>query len=113
RRHVSADRHAAAPRRRAAQLPADGPIAGARDGRGGPVTLGRAHSLLRHVDRVRGPDGDLRPYGSGAARRDGHVCRGLKTRFPAILVALVTLALAAALRQRLDGYPRQAQWEIT
>src|SRR5258708_29307521 len=30
-RHVSADRHAAAPRRRAAQLPIDGVVAGSRD----------------------------------------------------------------------------------
>src|ERR1700722_9387426 len=37
RRHVSADRHAAAPRRRAAQLPADDVDTGSGDGRGGPV----------------------------------------------------------------------------
>jgi hypothetical protein len=67
----------AAPRRRAAQLPADGVVAGSRDGRGGPVTLGRAHPLLRHVDRVRGPHGELRPYGPRPARRDGHVRRRL------------------------------------
>src|SRR3954451_9235570 len=48
-----------------------------RDGRGGPVTLGRAHPLLRHVDRVRGPRGGLRPYGPRPARRDGHVRRRL------------------------------------
>ena len=30
-------------------------VAGSRDGRGGLVTLGRAHPLLRHVDRVRTP----------------------------------------------------------
>src|ERR1700719_4228751 len=35
RRDVSADRHAAAARRRAAQLPADGVVAGSRDSRGG------------------------------------------------------------------------------
>jgi hypothetical protein len=79
RRHVSADRHATAPRRRAAQLPADGVVAGSRDGRGGPVTLGRTHPLLRHVDRVRGPHGELRPYGPRPARRDGHVRRWLVT----------------------------------
>ena len=33
RRHVSADRHAAAPRRRAAQLHTDGVVAGSRDSR--------------------------------------------------------------------------------
>ena len=77
RRHVSADRHAAAPRRRAAQLPADGVVGVSQDRRGGPVTPGRAHPLLRHVDRVRGRHGGLRPYGPGAARRDGHVRRGL------------------------------------
>src|SRR4051794_31579971 len=32
RRHISADRHAAAPRRSAAQLHADGVVAGSRDG---------------------------------------------------------------------------------
>src|SRR5262249_16871681 len=41
RRHVSADRHAAAARRRAAQLPADGVVAGSQDRRAGPVTAGR------------------------------------------------------------------------
>ena len=39
-RDVSADRHASTPRRRAAQLPADGVVAGSRDGRGDPVTPG-------------------------------------------------------------------------
>src|SRR5215831_3294390 len=53
RRHVSADRHAAAPRRRAAQLPADGMVAGSRDSRGGPVTSRRPYPLLRYVNRVR------------------------------------------------------------
>ena len=43
-----------------------------RDGRGGPVTLGRAHPLLRHVDRVRGPHGELCPYGPRRAQRDRH-----------------------------------------
>src|ERR1700754_3596219 len=46
----------------AAQLPADGLVAGSRDGRGGPVTPGRADALLRHVDRARGPQGELHPY---------------------------------------------------
>ena len=82
-RHVSADRHAAAPRRRAAQLPADGVVAGSRDGRGGLVTPGRAHPLLRHVDPVRGPHGDLRPYRPRPARRDGEIRRQPETRFPA------------------------------
>ncbi|MDH6231740.1 nitroreductase [Mesorhizobium soli] len=77
RRHVSADNHAAAPRRRAAQLPADGVVAGSRDCRGGPVALGPAHPLLRHVDRVRGPHGELRPYGPRPAPGDGHVRRRL------------------------------------
>ena len=63
RRHVSTDRHAAAPRRRAAQLPADGMVAGSRDSRGGSVTSGWAHPLLRHVDPVRGPRGELHPSG--------------------------------------------------
>src|SRR5882724_10706202 len=75
--HVSADRHAAAPRRRTAQLPTDGVVAGSRDSRGDPVTLGRAHPLLRHVDRVRGPHGALSPYGPCPARRDGRVRRRL------------------------------------
>jgi nitroreductase len=57
RRRVSADRHAAAPRRRAAQLPADGVVGVSQDRRGGPVTPGRTHPLLRHVDRVRGRHG--------------------------------------------------------
>src|ERR1700745_3413034 len=81
-RHVSADRHAAAPRRRAAQLPTDGVVAGPRDSRGDPVTLGRARALLRHVDRVRGPHGELRPNRPPPARRDGHVRRRLVARFP-------------------------------
>jgi hypothetical protein len=38
--------------------------------------------LLRHVDRVRGPHGELRPHGPRPARRDGHVRRRLVTRFP-------------------------------
>jgi len=38
RRNVSADRHAAAARRRAAQLPADGVVAGSQDRRTDPVT---------------------------------------------------------------------------
>ena len=38
RRHVSADHNAAPPRRRAAQLPADGVVGVAQDRRGGPVT---------------------------------------------------------------------------
>ena len=37
---VSADRHAAAPRRRAAQLPPDGVVGVSQDRRGGPVTPG-------------------------------------------------------------------------
>jgi len=52
-------------------------VAGSRDGRGGPVTLGRAHPLLRHLDRVRGPHGELRQYRPRPARRDGHVRRRL------------------------------------
>ncbi len=71
-RDVSTDRHAAAPRRRAAQLPADGVVAGSQDRRGDRVTPGRAHAVLRHVDRVRGRHGGLHPYRPGAARRDGH-----------------------------------------
>jgi hypothetical protein len=62
RRHVFADHHAA-PRRRAAQLPADGVVAGSRDSRGGPVTSRRPYPLLRYVNRVRRSHGDLRPYG--------------------------------------------------
>ena len=80
RRHVSADRHAAAPRRRATQLPADGVVGVPQDRCGDSVTPGRAHPLLWHVDRVRGRHGGLRPYGPGAARRDGHVRRGSSGR---------------------------------
>jgi nitroreductase len=40
---------------------ADGVVAGPRDSRGGPVTPGRGHPFLRHVDRVRGPHGELHP----------------------------------------------------
>lgn len=76
RRHVSADRHAVAARRRAAQLPADVVVGVSQDRRGDPVAAGRAHPLLWHVDRVRGRHSGLRPYGPGAARRDGHVRRG-------------------------------------
>jgi nitroreductase len=61
--HVFADHHAAAPRRRTAQLPADGVVAGSRDSRGGPVTSRRPYPLLRYVNRVRRSHGDLRPYG--------------------------------------------------
>jgi len=60
-RHASADRHAVAARRRVAQLPADGVVAGSQDRRGHRVTPGRAHALLWHVDRVRGRHGRLRP----------------------------------------------------
>ena len=38
--------------------------------------------LLRHVDRVRGPHGDFRPYGPCPPRRDSHVRRRLVTRCP-------------------------------
>jgi nitroreductase len=64
-------------------LPADGVVASSRDGRGGPVTSGRADPLLRHVDRARGPQGELHPYGPRPARRDGHVRRRLVVCFPA------------------------------
>src|SRR5262245_6318404 len=74
---VSTDRHAAAARRGAAQLPADGVVAGSQDRRGDRFPPGGTHPLLWHVDRVRGRHGALRPYGPGAARRDGHVRPGL------------------------------------
>ena len=48
---------------------------GSQDRRGRLVTPGRAHALLRHVDRLRGRHGGLHPYGPGADRRDGHVRR--------------------------------------
>src|SRR5215467_14445195 len=73
RRHVPTDGHAAASRRRAAQLPADGVVGISQDGREGAVAPEGTHPLLRHVDRVRGRDGRSPPYGPGAARRDGHV----------------------------------------
>ena len=69
--------------RRAAQLPADGVVAGSRDGHGGPFTTGRAHPLLRHVDRARGPQGGRPSYGPRPARRDGDVRRRLVARHPA------------------------------
>jgi nitroreductase len=69
RRHVSADRHAAVSGRRAVQLPAEVP----HDCRGGPVTAGRGHSLLRHVEGVRRRQGGLHPHGPVDARRDSHV----------------------------------------
>src|SRR5262249_2900256 len=72
-----ADRHAAAARRGLAQLPADGVVAGSQDRCGDRVTPGGASPFLRHVDRVRGRNGALYPYGPGAARRDGHVRPGL------------------------------------
>src|SRR5262245_16622421 len=78
--HVSADCNAAAPRRKATQLPADGMVSVPQDGCGGRVTPGRAHALLWHVDRVRGRYSELRPHAPGAARRDGHVCRGSSGR---------------------------------
>ncbi|MDQ1042552.1 hypothetical protein [Streptomyces sp. V4I2] len=40
------------------------------------VAPGRAHPLLRHVDRVRGRHDGSRAYESGAARGDCHVRRG-------------------------------------
>lgn len=40
---------------------------------------GRAHPLLRHVDRLRGPHGQLRPDRPRPARRDGYVPRRLVT----------------------------------
>ena len=43
------------------------------------VTPGRAHPLLRHVDRLRGRRGGLRPHGPGAASRDGHVRRRFRS----------------------------------
>ena len=58
---VFTDRHAAAARRGAAQLPADGVVAGSQDRRGDRVTPGGAHPLLWHVDRVRGLHGALHP----------------------------------------------------
>src|SRR5215467_14604755 len=73
RRHVPTDGHAAASRRRAAQLPADGVVGISQDGREGAVAPEGTHPLLRHVDRVRGRDGRSPPYEPGAARRDGHV----------------------------------------
>src|SRR5215510_12656199 len=78
--HVSADRNAAAPRRRAPQLPADGVVGVPQDRCADRVTPGRAHPLLWHVDRVRGRYSELRPYGPGAARRDDHVRRGSSGR---------------------------------
>jgi len=77
RRHVSTDRHAAAARRRATLLPADGVVAGSRDSRGGSATPGRAHPFLRHVDRLRRFHGELHTYGPRSTRRDGHVSRRL------------------------------------
>src|SRR5262245_19405984 len=77
RRYVSADRHAAAARRRAAQLRPDGVVGVPQDRRGHPVTPRRAHSLLWHVDRVRGRHSALHAYGPGTARRDRQVRPGL------------------------------------
>ena len=55
--------YAAATRRRTAQLPADGMVAGSPDSRGGSVTPGSPHPLLRHVNWVRRSYGDLPAYG--------------------------------------------------
>src|SRR5262249_56092363 len=71
--HVSADCNAAAARRRATQLPADGVVGVPHDRCGGRVTPGRTHPLLWHVDRVRGRYSELRPYAPGSARRDAHL----------------------------------------
>ena len=48
-------------------------VAGSRDGRGGPVTLGR----LILFCGMNEPHGELRPYRPRPARRDGHVRRRL------------------------------------
>jgi nitroreductase len=62
RRHVPADDHAAASRRGAAQLPAEGVVGVLQDGRGGRFAAERAHAVLRHVNRVRGHHRELRPH---------------------------------------------------
>lgn len=66
-----ADRHAAAPCRRVAQLPADGLVGVLPDCRRGRIALTRIDSVLRHVHRVRGPGHVSRPHRPGPARRDG------------------------------------------
>ena len=83
RRHVSADRHAAAARRRAAQLPADGVVGVSADRRGGPVT---ADGLILFCGMSIGYEDPTVSYartGRGPARRDGHVRRRLVARLPA------------------------------
>ena len=55
RGHVSAVGDAAPSRGGSTQLPADGVVAGPQDRRRHRVAAGRAHALLRDVDRLPGP----------------------------------------------------------